>query len=202
MLGGCLPHTDLDDWVWEWRPNTVESSAKTETWWTGPVVVEKRTGEASYLVELNPGELHMVHADRIKPCVHGEPVNFYHFRQDTPKRESPHANGRWKNSGSSLGGRQAPVFDSIGGSGSGGETWELVGNFVHRYSYKLLEYCRRRGIRLDLAEKGTDIWGFLFSFFSLVQGSLIHWRVIFKCTASSLPCLAYLRRLDCSLRIF
>jgi hypothetical protein len=32
------------------------------------------------------------------------------------------------------------------------KTWEAVGNFVHRYSYKLLEYCRRRGIRLDLAE--------------------------------------------------
>ena len=38
------------------------------------------------------------------------------------------------------------------GAAPGEEMWEPVGNFVHRYSYKLPEYCRRQGIRIDLAE--------------------------------------------------
>ena len=61
------------------RPKTGESSQKAETWWTGPVEVKKRVGDASYEVELHPGELHAVHADRLKPFVQGEPVELFHF---------------------------------------------------------------------------------------------------------------------------
>ncbi len=43
------------------------------------MMVQKRTGYASYEEELHPGELNMVHADRLKPCVQGEPVDLYHF---------------------------------------------------------------------------------------------------------------------------
>ncbi len=56
------------------RHKTGESSAKAETWWTGPGVVQKRTRDASYEVELHPGELQAVHTDRLKPS-----VDLYHF---------------------------------------------------------------------------------------------------------------------------
>ncbi len=65
--------------MWELRPKKGQSYAKSETWWTGPVAVQKHTGDASYEVELHPGELHAVHADRLKPCVQGEPVELFHF---------------------------------------------------------------------------------------------------------------------------
>ncbi len=55
---------------------------KAETWWTGPVVVQKRTWDASYKIELHLGELQAVHRltlDKLKPCVQGEPVDLFHF---------------------------------------------------------------------------------------------------------------------------
>ncbi len=59
------------DWVWVLRPRLGTSDQKVESWWVGPVPVIRRTGEASYEVELRPGTMHMVHADRLKPCVTG-----------------------------------------------------------------------------------------------------------------------------------
>jgi hypothetical protein len=32
------------------------------------------------------------------------------------------------------------------------ETWELIGNFVHRYSYKLAVYCKNKVLSFDLVE--------------------------------------------------
>ena len=68
------------DWVWVLRPKTGESDQKVETWWTGPVEVKKRVGDASYEVELHPGVLHAVHADKLKPFVCGEPVELFPLR--------------------------------------------------------------------------------------------------------------------------
>jgi hypothetical protein len=82
------------DWVWVLRPKTGESSAKAETWWTGPVVVQKRTGDASYEVELHPGERHAVHADRLKPCVQSEPVDLFHFEAGYAQEGITFASGR------------------------------------------------------------------------------------------------------------
>ncbi len=82
------------DLIWVLRPKTGASSAKAETWWTGLVVLRKRTGDASYEVELHPGELQAVHADRLEPCVQGEPVDLYHFEAGYAQKPSPNARGR------------------------------------------------------------------------------------------------------------
>ena len=65
------------DWVWVLRPRLGTSDQKVESWWVGPVPVIRRTGEASYKVELRPGTMHMVHADRLKPSVTGERVELF-----------------------------------------------------------------------------------------------------------------------------
>ena len=67
------------DWVWVLRPRLGTSDQKVESWWVGPVPVIRRTGEASYEVELRPGTMHMVHADRLKPSVTGERVELFQF---------------------------------------------------------------------------------------------------------------------------
>ncbi len=114
---------------------------------------EKTHRKASYEVELHPGELHMVHADRLKPCVQGEPVDLYHFEAGYAQEGITPREWEVKNI---LGHRwvacKPQIITQWEGAAPGEETWEPVGNFVHRYSYKLPEYFRRRGIRLDLAE--------------------------------------------------
>ena len=35
-------------------------------------------------------------------------------------------------------------------------TWEPVGNFIHRYSWKLPEYCNQHGLTLDLVKYLSD----------------------------------------------
>ncbi len=67
------------DWVWVLRPRLGTSDQKVESWWVGPVPVIRRMGEASYEVELRPGTMHMVNAERLKPCVIGNRVELFQF---------------------------------------------------------------------------------------------------------------------------
>lgn len=98
----------------------------------------------------------MVHADRLKPSVTGERVELFQFGT-TPgdiEEEEP-APGEW-NVETILAhrfvrGRQE-FLTQWEGAAPGEETWEPVGNFVHRYSYKLTEYCKIKGLSLDLVE--------------------------------------------------
>ena len=111
--------------------------------------VQGRTGSASYEVELRPGGRHMVHTDRLKPCVLGQGVELFHFgttRADEEQEEVPL--GEW-NVDRILGHRWVdgkPQFlTKWEGASPGEETWEPVGNFVHRYSYELPCTARHRG---------------------------------------------------------
>ena len=144
------------DWVWDLRPRLGTSDQKVESWWVGPVPVIRRTGEASYEVELRPGTMHMVHADRLKPSVTGERVELFQFGTTLGdiEEEEP-APGEW-NVGCILAHRfvrgRPEFLTKWEGAAPGEETWEPVGNFVHRYSYKLPEYCKSKGLSLDLVE--------------------------------------------------
>lgn len=147
------PTYQSGDWVWVLRPKSGMSAAKVETWWVGPVAIQRRTGENSYEVELQPGLPHMVHADRLKPFVVVEKVELFHFQtvgeteEATPREWNVEeiVGHRW------VGGK--PQFlTRWEGAAPGEETWEPVGNFVHRYSYLLPRYCKRKGINLDLVQ--------------------------------------------------
>ncbi len=101
---------------------------------------------------MHPGVLHAVHADRLKPFVQGEPVELFHFEAGYVQEGV--APNEW-NAEAIFGHRWVagkPQFlTKWEGAAPGEETWEPVGHFVHRYSYKLPEYCQKKGIRLDLA---------------------------------------------------
>lgn len=146
----------VGDWVWVLRPRSGTSESKMDTWWTGPVPVLRRTGEASYEVEIRPGVMHMVHTDRLKPFVTGEPVELFHFgaTAKTGEEEETHV-GEW-NVADILDHRWVagkPQFlTKWEGASPGEETWEPVGNFVHRYSYQLPRYCQKKGLSLNLVE--------------------------------------------------
>ena len=97
--------------------------------------------------------MHAVHADRLKPCVQGDSVELYHFEAGYALEGVTPREWEVKNI---LGHRcmagKPQFLIQWDGPAPGEETWDPVCSFVHRYSYKLPEYCRRQGIRLDLAE--------------------------------------------------
>ncbi len=98
----------------------------------------------------------MVHADRLKPCVTGSRVELFRFGT-TPEdvEEEEPTPGEW-NVERILAHRfvrgRPEFLTKWEGAAPGKETWEPVGNFVHRYSYKLPEYCKKKGLSLDLVE--------------------------------------------------
>jgi hypothetical protein len=144
------------DWVWVLRPKTGASESKMDSWWIGPVPVRRRTGESSYEVEIRAGVMHMVHTDRLKPFVTGDKVELFHFEASGRGREEEEAlPGEW-NVEAILGhrwvGGKPQFLTKWEGAAPGEETWEPVGNFVHRYSYKLPLYCQKSGLSLDLVE--------------------------------------------------
>ena len=147
-----LPYR-VGDWVWVLRPKSSLSAAKVDTWWLGPSQVLRKTGKFSYEVELRPGLRHATHVDRMKPFVQGQAVDLFHFTSgEIPEELAPREwnveeilDHRWT--------QGRPEFlTRWEGAEPEETTWEPVGNFVHRYSYKLPEYCQKKGIRLNLAE--------------------------------------------------
>ena len=101
----------------------------------------------------------MVHTDRLKPCVRGEGVELFYFRTAHAEEEQGEAPlGEW-NVDRILAHRWVdgkPQFlTKWEGADPGEETWEPVGHFVHRYSYKLPLYCKAQGLSLDLVEHLT-----------------------------------------------
>ena len=142
------------DWVWVLRPKSGMAAAKVDTWWVGPVPLVRRTGAASYEVEIQPGVMHSVHTDRLKPFVTGDKVELFHFGPRTDAKEALEL-GEWKVD-RILGHRfirgKPQFLTKWEGAPVGEETWEPVGNFVHRYSYKLPLYCKEKGLRLDMVE--------------------------------------------------
>ena len=49
--------------------------------------IRRRVGDCSYEVELHPGEIHLIHADRLKPFVQGDSVDFFHFETGRSEEE-------------------------------------------------------------------------------------------------------------------
>jgi len=55
--------------VWVIKPDTLDSTAKIESRWRGPLKVISRVGERSYLVGDKKGRQLAVHVDQIKPYI-------------------------------------------------------------------------------------------------------------------------------------
>ena len=142
----------VGDWVWVIRTRSSQVT-KADSRWVGPVPVVRRVGESSYEVEITPGVMRDVHADQLKPFVTGEVVPLHHFRPASHARGT--ADDGWKVEAilghRKVGGRWQ-FLTRWEGAEPGSETWEPVDRFVRRYSRELPEYCREKGVALDLAQ--------------------------------------------------
>ena len=144
------------DWVWVLRPKAGVAT-KLDSWWVGPVPVQRRTGDASYEVLLKPGTPHAVHMDQLKPFVTGESVNLYHYAPGY--RTEGTTQNEW-NVDAILDHRiehgKLQFLTRWEGFEQGPCTWEPVGNFIHRYSWKLPQYCKEHKLRINLTDYLRD----------------------------------------------
>ena len=151
----------IGQWVWVLRPRTSKVS-KLDTWWVGPVKVLSRTGAASYQVALRPGMAYDVHVSGLKPWVgeqlEGEPTELSHNLSGYQVLET--APDEWevdeilKHRVDTEG--KVTFLTRWEGAALGEETWEPVENFIPRYCYKLLQYCREHRLHIDLVNELKD----------------------------------------------
>ena len=145
------------DWVWVLRPQDGSANTKAESWWLGPVPVVRRVGQGSYEVMLRPGTPFQTHRDRLKPCVVGKHTKLYHYGPGY--RPEGVTTNEW-NVAQILDHRlvagNLEFLTQWEGFEQGPLTWEPVGNFIHRYSYKFPEYCKKKKLQVDLAHYLRD----------------------------------------------
>ena len=125
------------DWVMILRPKSSLSEAKAETWWEGPMKVVRRVGEASYEVERKPGITFATHVDRMKTFVRGPGVELFHWLSNEGGEEVAPKEWNVEKILAHRWVRGKPQFlTRWEGFEPAEDTWEPVGNFIHRYSYK------------------------------------------------------------------
>jgi hypothetical protein len=140
--------------VWYRRPEN--SGEKLDSRWIGPGVVTAREGDRSYVVEVKPGLEMKAHRSFLKeyyePVVHGRGIPLYYFRRTEKEDEGlpdewevekivRHRRGRdgkWE------------FLTKWVGYAEGEETWEPIGHFIHRYSEDFVEYCKDKGLDIDI----------------------------------------------------
>ena len=147
-----------NDIVWVLRTKA-SLTDKLDSKWIGPARVLERLGEDSYNVLLKPNMTFEVHAAHLKPFVTDQPPStileedLYHFlpthkvldttpgewnveaiiRHRKGKDGKPEFLTRWEG--------HEPHEDS----------WEPVATFFPRYCFEIVQYCRSKGVKVDLA---------------------------------------------------
>jgi hypothetical protein len=141
--------------VWYKRPEG--SGDKMDSRWLGPALVKAREGADSYRVEVKPGfeisaPRKFLKAYREEFAGRKQFPLYYFQRTESDVEASPEEwevefvvkhrvvagkiefLPKWKG---------YPLEESV---------WEPVGNFFHRYSAPLIEYCQKHGFVLDVAK--------------------------------------------------
>ena len=155
-----LPPLENGTKVWYRRPEN--SGEKLDSRWIGPGVVTAREGDRSYVVEVKPGLEMKAHRSFLKefqePQVAGKASPLYFFRR-TEKEEDAmpdewevdkivahrkDKNGRWE------------FLTKWVGYADGEDTWEPIGNFIHRYSEDFVKYCREHHLKVDVLNSLTQ----------------------------------------------
>ena len=148
----------VGDLVWVLRPRTSPQTSKLDSFWMGPAKILARLGESSYNVQVKPTQAVEEHASHLKPYVGddctGQPTQLYHFLPSyQPVEVVP---GEW-NVDVILRHRKGPdgkleFLTRWENAGPGEETWEPVDSFILRYCYEIVQYCKDKGLKLDLVQ--------------------------------------------------
>ena len=146
----------VGDWVWALRPRSSPQTGKLDTRWVGPVKVLKRVGDMSYVVGIKPNKTFDVHASHLKPCYEGEYkdklLDLYYF--PSTHEEMGLAPDEW-NVKDILRHRTKPdgtleFLTHWEGYPAEEATWEPADHFIPRYCYEWVQYCQKKGIKVDI----------------------------------------------------
>ena len=124
----------------------------------GPMHIQERIVEFSYHVLNTDNTPYAVHLDQLKPHVVGEAIELYHYQpryvvEETGPTEWNVAgilDHRWVDG-------SLQFLTQWEGAEPHSETWEPVGNFIHRYSFQLPAYCQQHNLCFDLAKYLTPV---------------------------------------------
>ena len=140
-------------WVWYKRPEG--SGEKMDSRWIGPGIVKIREGERSYLVEIKPGVQIKAHRSFLKeyrePPVFGKGVPLYFFKRTEKEEEA--TPDEWEVEKILSHRRKGDTWEFLTkwtGYEEGEETWEPIGNFIHRFSHELVRYCTNKNLEVNL----------------------------------------------------
>ena len=146
----------IGDIVMYRRPEN--SADKLDTRWLGPAKVVGREGQRSYVIEVKPGVNMKAHRSFLKIYPYedmiGEPLPmFYHQRTVSDVEATP---DEWVVE-RILGHKEDPPGNKLfltrwKGFGEEDDTWEPVGNFIHRYASDFVKYCKDKGLKIDVVE--------------------------------------------------
>jgi hypothetical protein len=144
------------DKVWYRRPPN--SGNKLDTRWVGPGLVVRREGEHSYVVQIKPTTEISVHRSFLKKYIEDEMVGhkiplFFHQRTQPDLEAEPDEwvvdkilRHKTDPQGNLLFLTKWQNFDETE------NTWEPVGNFIHRYSADFVDYCIKNDIPINLTQ--------------------------------------------------
>jgi hypothetical protein len=142
--------------VWYRRPPN--SGHKLDSRWLGPAVIKERQGSHSYILEIKPGVEMGVHDSFLKPfqedSLTGKPIPLFYHQRTEPDLEA--GIDEWEvdkivdhkvdKKGNLL------FLTHWKGFPSSENTWEPVGNFIHRYSSDFVNYCTRNNLAIDITK--------------------------------------------------
>ena len=142
--------------VWYKRPEN--AAEKLDSRWIGPGIVKAREGERSYLVESKPNVEVKAHRSFLKeykePKFTDQGVPLFFFKRTEKEEEA--MPDEWEVEKILAHRRKGESWEFLTkwvGYEDGEETWEPVGNFIHRFSEELVRYCAKKNLSVDLMQK-------------------------------------------------
>ena len=145
----------VGDKVWYRRPEG--SGDKLDSRWIGPALITLREGARSYTIEIKPGHNMKVQRSFLKPWIEdtvtGAPTPLHFHKRTVPDVEA--GPEEWiveKVLKHRTKGGKLEFLTKWEGAEEGEETWEPVGNFIHRYSSEFVKYCQEKGLELNLTK--------------------------------------------------
>lgn len=149
-----MPPLHRCDAVWYLRPP--DAGNKMDSRWLGPCLVLEREGESSYVIEVKEGYRTKAHRRQLKPYQSDEQsshgIEMFYHKRTMPIPDAPPDTWLTEKVVDHKRDADGKLWFLTKWQGDEETTWEPVGNFFHQYSADLINYCRAKGVTLDLSK--------------------------------------------------